>query len=166
LHWIRNRLFARPSGADIELHERHSASAVNVPYAKGKRVRSFQCKTLNTVFSLELHRASRRETLQQERNGESSKFLLQAAYPLPIALSHSNPVAQLKPSHLHNPMLQSPHPPHLPLLFIQLRALILMQQLITLVAGLVSGFSSVALLLSIPMVIIDLYDDISFHDLI
>jgi hypothetical protein len=36
-HWVRNRLFPRPSGADIELHERPSAVA-DVPYAKGKRV--------------------------------------------------------------------------------------------------------------------------------
>ncbi|KAG1818442.1 WD40-repeat-containing domain protein [Suillus subaureus] len=35
-HWVRNRLFARLSGADIELHERPS-SVVDVPYAKGKR---------------------------------------------------------------------------------------------------------------------------------
>ncbi|KAG2740990.1 WD40 repeat-like protein [Suillus brevipes Sb2] len=35
-HWVRNCLSARPSGADIELHERPSA-LVAVPYAKGKR---------------------------------------------------------------------------------------------------------------------------------
>jgi hypothetical protein len=101
------------------------------------------------------------ETLQQERNGESSKFLLRAAYPLPIALSHSNPVAQLKPGHLRNPMLQSPPPPHLPLLLIRLRTPILMQRSNTLVAGLVSGSLSVALLLSIPTVIINICDNLS-----
>ncbi|KIK38237.1 hypothetical protein CY34DRAFT_809581 [Suillus luteus UH-Slu-Lm8-n1] len=35
-HWVRNRLSARPSGADIALHDRSSAEVV-VPYAKGKR---------------------------------------------------------------------------------------------------------------------------------
>ncbi|KAG2039565.1 WD40-repeat-containing domain protein [Suillus americanus] len=36
-HWIRNRLFARPSGAVIKLHK-HPSAVVNVPYAKGKRI--------------------------------------------------------------------------------------------------------------------------------
>jgi hypothetical protein len=55
-------------------------------------------------------------------------------------------------------------PPHLPSLLIRLQTLILMQRLDTPVAGLVSGSSSVAPLLSIPTVVIDLYDDLSFHD--
>ncbi|KAG1777214.1 quinon protein alcohol dehydrogenase-like superfamily [Suillus placidus] len=35
-HWVRNRLSARPSNADIELHK-HRSTVVDVPYAKGKR---------------------------------------------------------------------------------------------------------------------------------
>jgi WD40 repeat protein len=35
-HWARDLFSARPSGADIELHERPSA-VVDAPYAKGKR---------------------------------------------------------------------------------------------------------------------------------
>ncbi|KAG1836368.1 hypothetical protein DFJ58DRAFT_749823 [Suillus subalutaceus] len=35
-HWVRNRLFAKPSGADIELHE-HPSAVIDVPCAKGKR---------------------------------------------------------------------------------------------------------------------------------
>ncbi|KAG2060735.1 WD40 repeat-like protein [Suillus hirtellus] len=35
-HWVRNRLSARQSGEDIELHA-HPSAVVDVPYAKGKR---------------------------------------------------------------------------------------------------------------------------------
>ncbi|KAG1834053.1 hypothetical protein DFJ58DRAFT_821783, partial [Suillus subalutaceus] len=56
-------------------------------------------------------------------------------------------------------MLPSPPPPHLPSFLMQLQALILMQRLNMLVAGLVSCSLSAAPLLSMPMAIFNFYYD-------
>ncbi|KAG2740984.1 WD40 repeat-like protein [Suillus brevipes Sb2] len=106
-HWVRNRLSARPSGADIELHERPSAE-VSVPYAKGKRRNASARERRKPIMKRPTASSSHppNTTVAQQSSGtaqaqSSSQTQAQAAIPTSSTTqeainSSANPQATIK----------------------------------------------------------------------
>ncbi|KAG2039561.1 quinon protein alcohol dehydrogenase-like superfamily [Suillus americanus] len=103
-NWVRNRLSARPSGVDIDLHDRPSA-VINVPYAKGKR-RNASARERRRLI-LKIPTAGRLQppnsTVTQQISGgaqtQSSSqphAAVSTSNTPPIATSNTNPHATIK----------------------------------------------------------------------
>jgi WD40 repeat protein len=98
-HWVRNRLFARPSGADIELQERPSAE-VDVPYAKGKRRNASAREKRRRILKIPTASTSRppnSNATQQSSGAAQAQVAVSTSSTDPEAVaSNTNPHATIK----------------------------------------------------------------------
>ncbi|KAG2039563.1 WD40-repeat-containing domain protein [Suillus americanus] len=99
-HWIRIRLFTRPSDADIYLHER--PSVVDVSYAKGKRRNASARERRRLILKIPTTGGSRppNSTVTQQSSvgpqTQSSSQSNAASTAPPVATSNTNPHATIK----------------------------------------------------------------------